>query len=128
MIPNMGDMNKMVKVMIVDDAAFMRMVIKDILTKNGHEVVAECVDGLDAVNKYPQVKPELVFMDIVMPNMEGIDALKKIMEMDPAAKVVMCSSIGQQSVVTDALKTGAQDFIVKPFDAAKVLEVIGKVI
>lgn len=117
----------MVKVMIVDDAAFMRMVIKDILTKNGHEVVGECVDGLDAVNKYPQLKPELVFMDIVMPNMEGIDALKKIIEMDPAAKVVMCSSIGQQSVVTDALKIGALDFIVKPFDAAKVLEVISKV-
>ncbi|WP_406656711.1 response regulator [Methanolobus sp. ZRKC2] len=117
----------MAKVMIVDDAAFMRMVIKDILKKNGHEVVAECVDGLDAVQKYPEANPELVFMDIVMPNMEGIDALKKIMEMDPGAKVVMCSSIGQQSVVTDALKSGAQDFIVKPFDATKVLEVIGKV-
>jgi two-component system chemotaxis response regulator CheY len=117
----------MAKVKIVDDAAFMRMVIKDILKKNGHEVVAECVDGLDAVQKYPQFKPDLVFMDIVMPNMEGTDALKKIMQMDPSARVVMCSSIGQQSVVTDALKSGALDFIVKPFDAAKVLEVIGKV-
>lgn len=123
-----GDTDKMAKIMIVDDAAFMRMVIKDILKKNGHEVVAECVDGLDAVQKYPQFKPELVFMDIVMPNMEGIDALKKIMQMDPSARIVMCSSIGQQSVVTDALKSGALDFIVKPFDAAKVLEVIGKVI
>jgi len=123
-----GDTDNMAKIMIVDDAAFMRMVIKDILKKNGHEVVAECVDGLDAVQKYPQFKPELVFMDIVMPNMEGIDALKKIMQMDPSARIVMCSSIGQQSVVTDALKSGALDFIVKPFDAAKVLEVIGKVI
>ncbi|WP_214044536.1 response regulator [Methanomethylovorans sp.] len=117
----------MAKVMIVDDAAFMRMVIKDILIKNGHEVVAEAVDGLDAVNKYPQVKPELVFMDIVMPNMEGIDALKNIMASNPDAKIVMCSSIGQQSVVTEALKLGAKDFIVKPFDAQKVLEVVKKV-
>ncbi|AEH60442.1 response regulator receiver protein [Methanosalsum zhilinae DSM 4017] len=118
----------MAKIMIVDDAAFMRMVIKDILTKNGHEVVGEAVDGLDAVNKYGELKPELVFLDIVMPNMEGIDALKKIIEMDNNAKVVMCSSIGQQSVVTEAIKVGAQDFIVKPFDASKVLEVVNKVI
>ena len=117
----------MAKVMIVDDAAFMRMVIKDILTKNGHEVVAEAVDGLDAVEKFGQVNPELVFLDIVMPNMEGIECLKKIMEMDSNAKVVMCSSIGQQSVVSDAIKSGARDFIVKPFDAAKVLEVVSKV-
>ena len=117
----------MTKVMIVDDAAFMRMVIKDILTKNGHEVVAEAVDGLDAIEKFGQVNPELVFLDIVMPNMEGIECLKKIMEMDSNAKVVMCSSIGQQSVVSDAIKSGARDFIVKPFDAAKVLEVVSKV-
>ena len=117
----------MTKIMIVDDAAFMRMVIKDILTKNGHEVVAEAVDGLDAIEKYTQANPELVFLDIVMPNMEGIECLKKIMEMDSNAKVVMCSSIGQQSVVTDAIKSGARDFIVKPFDAAKVLEVVSKV-
>ncbi len=117
----------MTKVMIVDDAAFMRMVIKDILTKNGHEVVAEAVDGLDAIEKFSQVNPELVFLDIVMPNMEGIECLKKIMEMDSNAKVVMCSSIGQQSVVSDAIKSGARDFIVKPFDAAKVLEVVSKV-
>lgn len=117
----------MTKVMIVDDAAFMRMVIKDILTKNGHEVVAEAVDGLDAIEKFSQVNPELVFLDIVMPNMEGIECLKKIMDMDSNAKVVMCSSIGQQSVVSDAIKSGARDFIVKPFDAAKVLEVVSKV-
>ena len=117
----------MAKIMIVDDAAFMRMVIKDILTKNGHEVVAEAVDGLDAIEKYSQVNPELVFLDIVMPNMEGIECLKKIMEMDSNAKVVMCSSIGQQSAVTDAIKSGARDFITKPFDAVKVLEVVSKV-
>jgi|SRR5665648_134402 len=117
----------MTKIMIVDDAAFMRMVIKDILTKNGHEVVAEAVDGLDAIEKYNKVNPELVFLDIVMPNMEGIECLKKIMAINPNAKVVMCSSIGQQSVVSEAIKSGARDFIVKPFNATKVLEVVSKV-
>ncbi|MCS3922979.1 response regulator [Methanosalsum natronophilum] len=117
----------MAKIMVVDDAAFMRMVIKDILTKNGHDVVAEAGDGLDAIEKYKESKPDLVFLDIVMPNMEGTDALKRIMEIDENAKVVMCSSIGQQSIVTEAINNGAQDFIVKPFDANKVLEVISKV-
>jgi len=116
-----------VRIMIVDDAAFMRMVIKDILTKNGYEVVAEAVDGEDGVQKYKESKPDLTFMDIVMPKMEGIDALRKILEFDPSAKVIMCSSIGQQSVVSDAITIGARDFIVKPFDAAKVVEVIQKV-
>ncbi|NOR48336.1 MAG: response regulator [Methanosarcinaceae archaeon] len=116
------------KVLIVDDAAFMRMVIKDILTKNGFEVVGEGADGEDGVQKYKDLKPDLTFMDIVMPKMEGIDALKAIMEYDPNAKVVMCSSIGQQSVVSDAITIGARDFIVKPFDAVKVLEVIQKVL
>jgi len=116
------------KVLIVDDAAFMRMVIKDILTKNGYEVVGEAVDGEDGVQKYKDLKPNLTFMDIVMPKMEGIDALRAIMEYDPDAKVVMCSSIGQQAVVSDAITIGARDFIVKPFDAVKVLEVIQKVL
>ncbi|WP_259135469.1 response regulator [Methanosalsum natronophilum] len=118
----------MADIMIVDDAAFMRMVIKDILTKNGHNVVAEAGDGLDAIEKYKESKPDLVFLDIVMPNMEGTDALKSIMEIDENAKVVMCSSIGQQSVVTEAINNGAQDFIVKPFDATKVLEVMNNVL
>ena len=116
------------KVLIVDDAAFMRMVIKDILTKNGYEVIGEGVDGEDGVQKYKDLKPDLTFMDIVMPKMEGIDALKAIIEHDADAKVVMCSSIGQQSVVSDAITIGARDFIVKPFDAAKVLEVVQKVL
>ena len=116
------------KLLMVDDAAFMRMVIKDILTKNGFEVVGEGVDGEDGIQKYKDLKPDLTFMDIVMPKMEGIDALRAIMEYDPNAKVVMCSSIGQQSVVSDAITIGARDFIVKPFDAVKVLEVIQKVL
>ena len=116
------------KVLIIDDAAFMRMVIKDILTKNGYEVIGEGVDGEDGVQKYKDLKPDLTFLDIVMPKMEGIDALRAIIEHDPDAKVVMCSSIGQQSVVTDAITIGARDFIVKPFDAAKVLEVVQKVL
>ncbi|WP_292486872.1 response regulator [Methanohalobium sp.] len=118
----------MAKVMIVDDAAFMRMVIKDILTKNGHEVVAEASDGTESVEKYPELKPDLVFMDVVMPTMEGTEALKKIMDMDSEAKVIMCSSIGQQSVVKEAIDIGAQDFIVKPFDADKVMEVVNRVV
>ncbi len=116
------------KVLIIDDAAFMRMVIKDILTKNGYEVIGEGVDGEDGVQKYKDLKPDLTFLDIVMPKMEGIDALRAIIKHDPDAKVVMCSSIGQQSVVTDAITIGARDFIVKPFDAAKVLEVVQKVL
>ncbi len=123
-----GTDKNMADIMIVDDAAFMRMVIKDILTKNGHNVVAEAGDGLDAIEKYKESKPDLVFLDIVMPNMEGTDALKRIMEIDENAKVVMCSSIGQQSVVTEAINNGAQDFIVKPFDATKVLEVMNNVL
>lgn len=116
----------MARVMIADDGVFMRMFIKNILTQNGHEVVAEAVDGLDAVNKYGETRPDIVLLDIVMPNLKGIDALRKIMEMDTAAKVVMCSANGQESVVTESLNIGALDFAVKPFDAEKVMEVIGR--
>ncbi|MDD3043113.1 MAG: response regulator [Methanosarcinaceae archaeon] len=118
----------MAKIMIVDDAEFMRMIIKDILLKNKHEVVAEGADGEEAIEKYKASKPEIILLDIVMPKMEGVEALQKILEIDPEAKVVMCSSIGQQSVVKDALKIGAKDFIVKPFESANVLEVIEKVL
>ena len=118
----------MAKVLIAEDTAFMRMVIKNILTDKGHEVVAEALDGEDCINKYEEFRPDIVFMDIVMPNMEGIDALKRIMEIDPDAKVIMCSSIGQQSVITEAIKLGAKDFIMKPFEVEKVLDVVDKVI
>ncbi len=118
----------MARVMVVDDAAFMRMMMKDILTKNGFEVVAEAPNGVKAVEMYKVEKPDIVTMDITMPEMDGIQALKAIKEIDPAAKIVMCSAMGQQSMVLDAIKAGARDFIVKPFQADRVLEAIRKVI
>ncbi len=113
------------KILLVDDAAFMRMMLKKILTPTGNELV-EAVDGADGVAKYKELKPNLVFLDIVMPNVDGIECLKQIMAHDSNAKIIMCSSIGQQTVVNDAIKIGARDFIVKPFDAAKVLESVSK--
>ena len=115
-------------VLICDDAAFMRMMIKDILTKNGYNVAGEAEKGLRAVEKYNEVKPDLVMMDITMPEMDGIQALKKIKEMDPGATVIMCSAMGQQAMVIEAIQSGAKDFIVKPFQADRVLEAIKKVV
>ncbi|WP_164215469.1 response regulator [Virgibacillus sp. YIM 98842] len=116
------------QILIVDDAAFMRMMIKDILTKNGFEVVGEAQDGFEAVEKYKELSPDLVTMDITMPEMDGITALKKIKEENTEAKVIMCSAMGQQAMVIDAIQTGAQDFIVKPFQEDRVIEAIQKVL
>lgn len=116
----------MARVLIVDDAAFMRMMIKDILEKNGFEVVGEASNGLKAVELYEKEKPDVVTMDITMPDMDGIEAVKAIKASDPAAKVIMCSAMGQQSMVMDAIRAGAKDFIVKPFQADRVLEAIKK--
>lgn len=114
------------RVLVVDDAAFMRMMIKDILEKNGYEVVGEAADGAEAYEKYVELKPDIVTMDITMPEVDGIAALKKIREYDPNAKVIMCSAMGQQAMVIDAIQAGAKDFIVKPFQADRVLEAIKK--
>jgi len=114
------------KILVVDDAAFMRMMIKDILGKNGYEVVGEAQDGSVAVEKYKELKPDLVTMDITMPEMDGIAALKEIKKFDPNAKVIMCSAMGQQAMVIDAIQAGAKDFIVKPFQADRVIEAIKK--
>ena len=114
------------RILIVDDAAFMRMMIKDILTKNGYEVVAEAADGAQAVEKYKETQPDLVTMDITMPEMDGITALKEIKKINPNAKVIMCSAMGQQAMVIDAIQAGAKDFIVKPFQADRVIEAIQK--
>lgn len=114
------------KILIVDDAAFMRMMIKDILSKNGYEVVGEAQDGAVAVEKYKELKPDLVTMDITMPEMDGIAALKEIKKFDANAKVIMCSAMGQQAMVIDAIQAGAKDFIVKPFQADRVIEAIKK--
>lgn len=115
-------------ILICDDAAFMRMMIKDILTKNGYNVVGEAENGLKAIEKYSETKPDLVLMDITMPEMDGIQALKKIRSMDSSAQVIMCSAMGQQAMVIDSIQSGAKDFIVKPFQADRVLEAVKKVI
>ena len=118
----------MAKRLIVYDAAFMRMMIKDNLTKNGYEVVAEAANGVEAVELYKSHQPDLVTMDITMPEMDGIEAVKQIKAVNPAAKVIMCSAMGQQSMVMDAIKAGANDFIVKPFQADRVLEAVKKIV
>ena len=112
------------RVLVVDDAAFMRMMVKDILSKNGYEIVGEAENGMKALEKYQELKPDLVTMDITMPEMDGITAVKEIKKVDPAAKVVMCSAMGQQAMVIEAIQAGARDFIVKPFQADRVLEAI----
>lgn len=116
------------RILIVDDAAFMRMMIKDILSKNGFNVVGEAEDGAQAIEKYKELTPDLVTMDITMPEMDGIKALKQIIKINPKAKVLMCSAMGQQAMVIDAIQAGAKDFIVKPFQADRVIEAIQKVL
>ncbi|MGH4050346.1 MAG: response regulator [Clostridium sp.] len=118
----------MARVLIVDDAAFMRMMIKDILEKNGYDVVGEASNGIKGVELYKSEKPDIVTMDITMPEMDGIEAVKSIKAFDPAAKIIMCSAMGQQTMVMDAIRAGAKDFIVKPFQADRVLEAIKKVL
>ena len=115
-------------VLICDDAAFMRVMIKDILTKNGYEVAGEAENAIKAVEKYVETKPDLVMMDITMPEMDGIQALKKIKEADPGATIIMCSAMGQQAMVIESIQSGAKDFIVKPFQADRVLEAVKKAI
>jgi len=114
------------RIMIVDDAIFMRMKLKDILEKNGYEVVAEAQNGAEAIEKYRSERPEIVTMDITMPEMNGIEALKGIKRIDPHAKVVMCSAMGQQAMVMEAIQAGATDFIVKPFETDRVLDSLVK--
>ena len=112
-------------VLVVDDAAFMRMMIRDILSKEGY-VIHEAVNGRDAVEKYAEVRPDLVTMDITMPEMSGIDALREIRGADPTARVLMVSAMGQQRMIVEALEAGAMDFLVKPFQPTKVLETVKK--
>ncbi|MDH4620206.1 response regulator [Brevibacillus sp. AY1] len=116
------------RIMIVDDAAFMRTMLKDSITKAGYEVVGEGKDGEEAVKLYKQLRPDLVTMDITMPGMDGIAAVKEIRAFDPKAKVIMCSAMGQQAMVVEALKAGAKDFLVKPFIYDRVKDSIEKVL
>ncbi|MDQ1912917.1 response regulator [Paenibacillus sp. GD4] len=117
----------MSRILVVDDAAFMRKMLWQILVNGGHDVVGEAVNGKDAIEKYISLKPDVVTMDITMPEMEGIEALKSIRHHDPEAKVVMCSAMGQQAMVVQAIQAGAKDFIVKPFQQDRVLAAVAAV-
>lgn len=118
----------MAKILTVDDAAFMRKVIKDTLSKAGYTEIFEAEDGAMAVEKYNEIKPDLVLMDITMPNMDGIQALQAIKGMDGGAKVVMCSAMGQEAMVVEAIRLGAMDFIVKPFKPDRILQTVQKIL
>jgi len=116
----------MAKILVVDDASFMRMMMKDILQKGGHEVVGEAENGKVAIQRYQELKPDLVTMDITMPEMEGIEAVRQIRSLDAGAKIVMCSAMGQQGMVVEAIQAGAKDFVVKPFQGERVLQALSK--
>jgi two-component system chemotaxis response regulator CheY len=116
------------KILIVDDAAFMRFMLKEILIKAGHEVIGEAENGLVAIEMYNSLFPDVVTMDITMPDMEGTEALKKIRSQHPSAKIIMCSAVGKQHIVVQAILAGAKDFIVKPFQPDRVIEAINRVI
>lgn len=116
------------RILVADDASFMRQMIREIIEMEDYEVVAEAVDGIQAMEMYQEQRPELVTMDIVMPKRSGIDALKGILELDPDARVVMCSALGQETLVMEALQAGAKDFIVKPFKPDSVLSTLKKVL
>ena len=113
-------------VLIVDDAAFMRMMIKDILTKNGFEIAGEAENGVESVKKYEELTPDIITLDITMPEKDGIEALKEIKEKNADANVIMVSAMGQQSMVIEAIQAGAKDFVVKPFQPERVMEAIKK--
>ena len=115
------------RVLITDDTAFMRMTLRRLLEQNGYEVVGEAEDGEDAVRKYVELKPDVVTMDITMPRMDGITAIREILKIDPQARIIVCSAMGQKAMVIEALTAGAKDFLVKPFQPQRVLEAIQKV-
>jgi two-component system chemotaxis response regulator CheY len=116
----------MARILVVDDAAFMRKMVGDALAKGGHEVVGEAGNGVEALAQFQALKPDLVTLDITMPEKDGLAALAEIMAADPSAKVVMCSALGQESKVLEAIKLGAKDFVVKPFQPDRVIDAVGK--
>jgi two-component system, chemotaxis family, chemotaxis protein CheY len=116
----------MARVLVVDDAAFMRKLLTDALTNGGHEVVGEAGNGVEAVARWQELRPELTTLDITMPEKDGLAALAEIMAIDPSAKIIMCSALGQESKVLEAVKLGAKDFVVKPFQPPRVLEAVEK--
>jgi two-component system chemotaxis response regulator CheY len=116
----------MARILVVDDAVFMRKVVSDALAKGGHEVVGEAANGLEAVERFQELNPDVTTLDITMPEKDGLSALKEIVAIDPSARVVMCSALGQESKVLESIKAGAKDFIVKPFQPDRVLSAIEK--
>ena len=116
----------MARVLIVDDAAFMRKMLGDVLAKGGHEVIGEGANGTEAVAQYQALRPDIMTLDITMPEKDGLAALREILTLEPSAKIVMCSALGQESKVLEAIKSGAKDFVVKPFQPDRVLDAIGK--
>lgn len=118
---------KMARILITDDALFMRMQLKSILTNLGHEIVGEAADGIEAIEKNEELNPDVITMDITMPNLNGTEAVKEIRKNDTEVKIVMCSAMGQQRMVVEAIEAGAQDFIVKPFTPERVKEAIDTV-
>lgn len=113
-------------ILVCDDAAFMRMMLKDMIEKSGHIVVGEASDGEEAISQYNNLRPDLVTMDITMPNKNGIEAVKGIIALNPKAKIIMCSAMGQQEMVIEAIRAGAKDFLVKPFNIERISEAIQK--
>ena len=116
----------MARVLVVDDAAFMRKMVSDALASGGHEIVGEAGDGAEAVARYQELRPEVTTLDITMPQKDGLEALREIIALDPSARVVMCSALGQESKVLESIKLGAKDFVVKPFQADRVLGAVQK--
>jgi two-component system chemotaxis response regulator CheY len=116
----------MARILVVDDAAFMRKVVSDALASGGHEVIGEAANGTQAVERFQELRPELMTLDITMPEKDGLAALAEIMTIDPGARVLMCSALGQETKVIESIKLGAKDFVVKPFQAARLLEAVGK--
>ena len=118
----------MARILVADDASFMRQMIREIVESDGHEVVGEASDGIEAVSEFKRLHPDVVTMDIVMPRRSGIDAVRGILELDPSARIVMCSALGQETLVQEAMDAGACDFIVKPFRPDSVLEKLRAVV
>jgi two-component system chemotaxis response regulator CheY len=116
----------MARILVVDDAAFMRKVVSDALASGGHEVIGQAENGAQAVTQFTELRPELTTLDITMPEKDGLEALSEIMSIDPSAKVLMCSALGQESKVIESIKLGAKDFVVKPFQPARLLDAVGK--
>ncbi|MBH1940158.1 response regulator [Mobilitalea sibirica] len=118
----------MARILMVDDSRTSRKILRSILEDNGHQIIGEAVNGEDAVNKFKELNPDITTMDITMPVMDGLEALKNIMDIDKNAKVVMVTAAGQKSKMVDAVKYGAAEFLAKPFESAQIIEIINRVL